>query len=192
MTTAVDIIFDLDGTLVDSAPHIAAMLSQVAGREIHASETRRYLTQGGEQLVTALLGDDHLDQNLAEFRRLYSSDLTPADSLYPGVRDGLDRLSRAGLAMAICSNKPQRLCDKIVTDLGLDGYFGIIIGDARKPSPQPFTATLYVGDSKVDYETAAVTGVPFAFVAYGYAEPGFTCDAPQFDTFADLVDFALQ
>ncbi|MCY7281439.1 MAG: HAD hydrolase-like protein [Sphingomonas bacterium] len=190
MTVAVDIIFDLDGTLVDSAPHIAAILTQVAGREIHASQTRQYLTKGGEQLISALLGDESLDENLARFRELYISHPTP-DCLYSGVRDGLDRLASAGRKMAICSNKPQILCDKIVADLGL-GHFSAIIGGARKPSPQPLTATLYVGDSIVDYDTAALSKIPFAFVTYGYADPGFNTDSPQFDTFADVVDFALQ
>ena len=190
MTAAVDIIFDLDGTLVDSAPHIAAILSEVAGREIHASQTRQYLTQGGEQLVSALLGDANLDQNLVKFRKLYHSAPTP-DCLYPGVRDGLARLVAAGRTMAICSNKPQILCEKIVADLALD-HFAVVLGSACKPCTIPLGAALYVGDSKVDQETAALSGIPFIFVTYGYAEPGFSCPASQFDRFDDLVHFALQ
>ena len=190
MTAAVDIIFDLDGTLVDSATHIAAILSKVAGREIKPSDARHYLTQGGEQLVSALLGDDNLHENLAQFRELYLSLPTP-DCLYPGVRDGLDRLRDAGRTMAICSNKPQVLCEKTVADLGLD-HFARILGSACKPCKISLVATLYVGDSKVDQVTAAVTGIPFAFVTYGYAEPGFTTTARSFDTFAEVVDFALQ
>lgn len=189
MTTAVDIIFDLDGTLVDSATHIAAILSEVAGREIKPSDVGQYLTQGGEQLVSALLGDDNLHENLAQFRELYLSLPTP-DCLYPGVRDGLDRLRNAGRSMAICSNKPQILCDKTVTDLGLD-HFAIILGSAGKPCKIPLAATLYVGDSKVDHATAAVTGIPFIFVTYGYVEPGFTPPARSFDTFPALVAHIL-
>ncbi len=190
MTAAVDIIFDLDGTLVDSAPHIAAILTEVAGREIHASQTRQYLTKGGEQLISALLGSNNLDENLAQFRQLYGSRPTP-DCLYPGVRDGLDRLADAGRSMAICSNKPQSLCDKIVTDLDLD-HFSVVIGGALKPSPQLLTATLYVGDSNVDQETASLSGFPFVFVSYGYAESDFETDSPRFDHFAELVDFILR
>ena len=190
MPQTVDIIFDLDGTLVDSAPHIAAILSDVAGLPIQASEARQYLTQSGEQLVSALLGDDNLDQNLSEFRRLYLSLPTP-NCLYPGVREGLDRLASSGRTMALCSNKPQILCEKVVADLGLD-YFASVLGSACKPCIIPLTAALHVGDSKVDQETAAVTGIPFAFVTYGYAEPGFTTEAPSFNTFTEVVDFALQ
>lgn len=190
MTTAVDIIFDLDGTLVDSATHIAAILSQVAGRKIKASDARHHLTKGGEQLVSALLGDDNLDRNLAEFRELYLSLPTP-DCLYPGVRDGLDRLRQAGRTMALCSNKPQILCEKTIADLGLD-HFELIIGSAGKPCRIALTANHYVGDSKVDQDTAAITGIPFAFVSYGYAEPGFTTDACSFDTFPALVDHILR
>ena len=190
MPAAVDIIFDLDGTLVDSAPHIAAILSDVAGRSIDPAQTRQYLTKGGEQLVSALLGDDNLDKNLAKFRSLYISAPTP-DCLYPGVRDGLDRLVAAGRTMAICSNKPQSLCEKVVADLGLD-HFAVVLGSACKPCIIPLAASLYVGDSKVDQETAAVTAIAFAFVTYGYAEPGFVTDSPSFNTFTEVVDFALQ
>ena len=190
MPTAVDIIFDLDGTLVDSATHIAAILSQVAGREIKPSDARHYLTMGGEQLVSALLGDDNLHEDLAQFRALYLSLPTP-DCLYPGVRDGLDRLRDAGRTLAICSNKPQILCEKTVADLALD-HFAVVLGSACKPCKIPLTATVYVGDSKVDQLTAAVTGIPFAFVTYGYSEPGFNTDAVSFDTFGQVVEFALQ
>ncbi|WP_309602675.1 HAD hydrolase-like protein [Sphingomonas sp.] len=190
MTAAVDIIFDLDGTLVDSVTHIAAILSEVAGREIKPSDARHYLTQGGEQLVSALLGDDNLHENLAQFRELYLSLPTP-DCLYPGVRDGLDRLQDAGRTMAICSNKPQILCEKTVADLRLD-HFAMVLGSAGKPGNIPLTASLYVGDSKVDQDTAALSDIPFAFVTYGYAEPGFASDDQSFDTFAEVVDFALQ
>ncbi len=189
MRQAVDIIFDLDGTLVDSAPHIAAILSEVAGREIHASEARHYLTQGGEQLVSALLGDDNLHENLAKFRELYLSLPTP-DCLYPAVREGLDRVACSGRTMALCSNKPQILCEKVVADLRLD-HFSEILGSACKPCIIPIAAALYVGDSMVDQETAAVTGIAFAFVTYGYAEPGFVTDSPSFNTFTEVVNFAL-
>ena len=189
MPAAVDIVFDLDGTLVDSAPHIAAILSQVAGREIDAADARQYLTQGGEQLVSALLGDDDLDANLAKFRALYFSAPTP-DCLYPGVRDGLDRLVAAGRSLAICSNKPQILCDKVVADLALD-HFALVLGSACKPCNISLTAGLYVGDSKVDQDTAALSNIPFAFVSYGYAEPGFVAVQPHFDTFAGLIEQIL-
>ena len=190
MPAAVDIIFDLDGTLVDSATHIAAILSDVAGREIKASDARQYLTLGGGQLVSALLGDTNLDQNLAKFREIYVAAPTP-DCLYPGVREGLDRLRDAGRTMALCSNKPQILCEKTVADLGLE-QFAVVLGSAGKPCVIPLTAALYVGDSKVDQHTAALSGIPFVFVTYGYAEPGFTTDVISFDNFPEIVDHILQ
>ena len=190
MVTAVDLVFDLDGTLVDSAPHIAAMLSEVAGRPIRATDTRQYLTQGGEQLVAALLGDKDLVENLAKFRELYIAAPTP-DCFFPGVREGLDRLASAGRTMAICSNKPQSLCDKIVAELELD-HFEIILGSASKPCRIPLPASLYVGDSMVDRETAERSDIPFAFVTYGYAEPGFTCTSLRLDDFPSVVDFILR
>jgi len=211
------VIIDLDGTLVDSAPLIAGIINQMLAdrsspRTVTASEARIFLTRGGSQLVTALLGPDvgDLDHDLADFRTRYAALATPADCLFPGVRDGLDALSALGVRMAICSNKPQSLCDKIVADLALDHHFVAIVGSTDgvplKPAPDlAFRALaqlgstasdcLYVGDSDVDRQTAARAGIGFLFVAYGYAEAGKPIDAlARFDRFDQIAPFisALQ
>lgn len=198
------IIFDLDGTLVDSAPLIASILNEMRPeRAVTAAEARKYLTQGGAQIVAELLQSDDIDADLATFRLLYRSRPTQPDCLFPGVRDGLQSLFDAGVLMAICSNKPLELCHKILNDLDLDHFTtiaGSVDGSPLKPDPHLARQAcvglgpnpLYVGDSKVDYETAAVTGIPFAFVTWGYAEEGFSFDGQRFDHFEDLVQFALQ
>lgn len=211
------LIIDLDGTLVDSAPLIAGIINQMLAdrgspRTVAASEARIFLTQGGSQLVTALLGPDldDLDRDLADFRIRYAALQTPADCLFPGVRDGLDALSALGVRMAICSNKPQSLCDKIIVDLALDHHFVAIVGSTdgvpMKPAPDLAFRALaqlgttapdcrYVGDSDVDQQTAANAEIGFLFVTYGYAEQGQPIDAlARFDCFDQIAPFisALQ
>jgi len=207
-----NIIFDLDGTLVDSAPLIAGIINEMlrergSSRVVEASDARACLTRGGAQLVTELLGSTSAEiaLDLARFRALYMARPTPPACLFPGVGDGLRALSRLGVRMAICSNKPQALCDKIVADLSMNVHCAIVVGSVAgvplKPAPDlarlalaKLSATpeecLYVGDSGVDRQTAENAGVPFLFVTYGYAEPGVAIDArARFDCFDDLVRF---
>ena len=206
------LIIDLDGTLVDSAPLIAGIINHMLAdrgsqRTVAASEARIFLTRGGSQLVTALLGPDlgDLDRDLADFRSRYAALTTPADCLFPGVRNGLDALSALGVRMAICSNKPQSLCDKIIADLALDHHFVAIVGSTDdvplKPAPDLAFRALaqlgsaasdcrYVGDSDIDRQTAARAGIGFLFVTYGYAEAGKPIDAlARFDGFDDIVRY---
>lgn len=207
------IIFDLDGTLVDSAPLCAQIINEMlversSAKVVAASDAQDYLTKGGAQLVTALLGSnpDQLASDLAGFRARYAARRTPADCLFAGVGDGVATLSRLGVRMAICSNKPQSLCDKIVSDLALAPYFAVVVGSVAsvplKPAPDLALAALaelgaaprdclFVGDSEVDRQTANGVGIPFVFVTYGYAEPDFVFDGlAQFDHFDELVQFA--
>lgn len=216
MTTAApSVIFDLDGTLVDSAPLCAAIINQMlrergSSKVVDESAARAVLTKGGAQLIGALLGDEgeQVDADLARFRALYAARPTPVDSLFPGVEDGLRRLADLGVKSAICSNKPQSLCSKIVTDLALSPYCPIVVGSVAgvplKPAPDLARLALaklgaapedclFVGDSEVDCQTAANAGIPFLFVSYGYAEPGVSIDAlARFDRFDDVVDHVLQ
>lgn len=190
------IIFDLDGTLVDTAPHCAgiinAMLSERGSpRSVSASDARIHLTRGGHQLVTALLGEEcgEIAAELADFRARYVARPTPQDCLFPGVKDALVELAGLGIGMAVCSNKPQHLCEKTIGELGLGGAISVIAGSRadRVLKPAPDLAllalsalgaepenSLYVGDSEVDLLTARAAGLPFLFVSYGYAEPGWS------------------
>ncbi len=210
MTKPPSLIIDLDGTLVDSAPLIAGIINRMlADRGVDRSTSpeaaRAYLTQGGSQLVTALLGDDldELESDLAKFRSHYAALATPDDCLFPGVREGLATLSGLGVRMAICSNKPQSLCDKIVADLDLGRHFDAVVGSIDslplKPAPDLALRALdalgaspaacrYVGDSDVDRQTAANAGIDFLFVTYGYAEQGRPIEAlARFDRFDQIA-----
>ena len=210
-----NIIFDLDGTLVDSAQLCAEILTEMLAergfdRVLATTDARSYLTKGGTQLVTAFLGSDgdKIESDLAEFRARYAARRTPADCLYPGVAEGLSALSQLGLKMAICSNKPQALCEKIIADLELGRHCPIVVGSADGVPLKPAAALalmalerlgaapvdcFYVGDSEVDSRTAANAGIAFLFATWGYAETGGNIEAlARFNRFHDVVRYVTE
>ncbi|MFL6734717.1 MAG: HAD family hydrolase [Sphingomicrobium sp.] len=204
------VIFDLDGTLVDSALVCSEILTEMLGerrsdRVVTVECARAHMSLGGAHLVQTMLGDEcgDVEAELCEFRRRYAAHPTPDSSLFDGVRYGLIRLHARGLKLGICSNKPQYLCEKVLADLGLLAMFDAVIGtsDGRKHKPHPQLMnltlhalnaraehTVFVGDSDQDHELALATGVPFRFVGYGYRPAGWAPEGlPVFDTFAGLV-----
>jgi phosphoglycolate phosphatase len=184
-------IFDLDGTLLDSVPLCADIINGMlvergSSTLVSQDDARRYASLGGTSLVAALLGDfgDDPERDVAAFRERYRALPTPRDSLFPGVRHGLDKLHAQGCLLAICSNKPQSLCEKVIDDLGLAPLFEVIVG-ARptlplKPHPASVDLVLrelradrddgcYVGDSELDYAAARAASIRCVMVTYGYA-----------------------
>ncbi len=187
-------VFDLDGTLIDSVPLISGILSAMladrgSARRISPRAAPPYVTIGGRGMVQALLGDTcgDLDGALAEFRARYAAAPTPPDCLFPGVREGLEAIADGGIGLAIWSNKPQGLCDKVIDELGLRRRFAAVVGTAAdvplKPDSTGFDRALaiaggsrarscLVGDSAPDYQAASAAGVPAVMVTYGYGEAG--------------------
>jgi len=183
-------IFDLDGTLIDSARLTAAIVDQMlAGRGAATRADRELIRRldavGGEAMIAATLGNLSTDpaSEIEEFRSIHRTIAVPADLPFAGVREALAALDEAGIAMAICSNKPQFLCEKILTELDLAQHFAAIVGSApgRARKPDPETAllalkgiagsqhdTLYCGDSTIDLATAQAAGLHAALVAWGY------------------------
>ena len=187
-------VFDLDGTLVDSVPLISEILGAMLAdrglaRRISPQAARPYVTVGGRGMLEALLGDElgDIDAALAEFRARYAALPTPPSCLFPGVREGLEAIAGLGLGLAVWSNKPQHLCDKVIDDLGLRPLFAAVVGTASdvplKPDPIGFDRALaiaggcrarscLVGDSALDHQAAATACVPAVMVTYGYGEAG--------------------
>ena len=209
--TARSIIFDLDGTLIDSAVLCAGILTDMlrdrgSSRIVTRDCAKPHMSGGGEHLVATMLGADCGDvaAELVEFRRRYAELPTPETSLFEGVLPGLKRLHANGFGLAICSNKPQHLCEKVVSDLGIDPLFAAVVGSApgRKPKPHPELLEMamealeaspadcyFVGDSDVDHAVASASGVPFVLVDYGYAPPEWDRSGlVEFSDFADLVE----
>jgi phosphoglycolate phosphatase len=197
------LIFDMDGTLVDSCAICVEILTGIRVERgchdpIDPVGARAYMSRGGAQMVAALLGEASRDAeaDLTEFRDRYSALVTPDAALFPGVREGLFALRAAGFTLSICSNKPQNLCDQVLRDTGLADLFGAVVGGRAGLRPKPATdllaATLaelgaepgdclYIGDSELDHEVADAMGMPFLFMTYGYADHGWS--PGEIDTF---------
>jgi phosphoglycolate phosphatase len=192
------IIFDLDGTLIDSVGDIAdalnAALAESGLRPLSDAETARAVGSGVRALVTRALdmraptppATDLIDTVEAAFRGHYSAEPLRRTSLYLGARETLARLDDSGTLLAVATNKPGALARAILDGLGVGERFASVIGEddvgARKPDPLMIDVirgklgvgrrgTLYVGDSLVDADTADAAGVDLALVGYGYAPP---------------------
>jgi len=203
------LIFDLDGTLVDSCGVCVQILSEMLrdrGSEqvIDPNAARPWMSFGGTVMVAALLGADCGDPHdeIVEFRRRYKQHVTPPDALFDGVALGLRRMQRAGFELSICSNKPQELCESVLEHTGIAGFFSTVVGlkSSREPKPAPDLLdhvmaktgatsddSVFIGDSSLDHFVARAAGMPFVFMTYGYAEkdwhPG---DSDCFDCFATM------
>ncbi|PLK22483.1 HAD family hydrolase [Porphyrobacter sp. TH134] len=204
------IIFDLDGTLVDSCYVCVGILQQMLRERgcdavIDPIHARGFMSRGGEAMVAGLLGDACIDpaRDLATFREVYTRTTTSTGALFDGVAEGVAALSAQGHALAICSNKPQVLCEKVLGDTGLAPHFQVIVGGRPELRPKPavdlLDATLaqlgldprdciYVGDSELDHETALQRGMEFHFLTYGYADPAWEpIDCHVHEHFDDLT-----
>ncbi|HKL65307.1 MAG TPA: phosphoglycolate phosphatase [Roseovarius sp.] len=205
------VIFDLDGTLIDSAPDIHAAANTLMARHGFApftpAETRSFIGSGVPHFITCCLrergraGDAALRaQLIAEFIDLYETAVT-LTTVYPGVAGALEVLAAEPYALGLCTNKPQGPARAVLSHLGLDAHFPVVIGGdsltVRKPDPAPLRAAVaglgardvvYVGDSEVDAETAARAGLPFALYTQGYRKGpvGDITHDRAFDDFADL------
>lgn len=186
------VVFDLDGTLVDSAPdlHAAAnaMLADLGRPGLTLPQVTSFIGNGVPKLVERCLeatgGAGALyPEALASYRAHY--DAAPADLTHPwpGALDAVRGLRAAGLPLGICTNKPEGPARKLLALLGMGGFFDSVIGGdtlpEHKPQPEPLlrclaeldadpARALYVGDSETDAETAANAGIPFALFTRGY------------------------
>ncbi|WP_309663616.1 phosphoglycolate phosphatase [Tabrizicola sp.] len=191
MSNRVGLIFDLDGTLIDSAPDIHATANLVFARNGYGpfdfATVRGFIGNGVGVLVARLMAHAGLpdaadlhDDLVSQFVTNYEQavDLT---TLYPGVDDALDNLAARGHPMAICTNKPASPARSVLRHFGLDRHFKVIIGGdslpQRKPDPAPLLAAkvqlgsariLFVGDSEVDAETAVAANEPLVLYSQGY------------------------
>ncbi|WP_353472943.1 phosphoglycolate phosphatase [Salipiger sp. H15] len=184
------VVFDLDGTLIDSAPdlHRAAnvVLRSEGLPEITFEQARSFIGKGAPVLIARVVEAVGLDRDpnahsrlLGKFMREYERE--PALTvLYPGVMDALARLELLGCAMGLCTNKPEAPTQIALGHFGLDRHLrAVASGDSlpvKKPDPAPLIQVmhdlggpgLYVGDSEVDAETAERAGLPFALFTEGY------------------------
>ncbi|MFV0513757.1 MAG: phosphoglycolate phosphatase [Jhaorihella sp.] len=184
------IVFDLDGTLVDSAPDIRAAANRMLEGEgqppLDLASVISFIGNGLPKLVERVIEARGL--NMADHARLTGITLAhyadaPADLsvAYPGMRDALRQLRDTGHILGICTNKPEAPARTLLRGMELDGYFSAVIGGdtlpKRKPDPAPLLCCfetlgartgIFVGDSEVDAATAQAAGAPFALFTEGY------------------------
>lgn len=190
------IVFDLDGTLIDTAPDLVDTLNVVFAREGLPAvpyETARNLIGGGARRMIArgieaegvAVASPRLEQLFADFIAYYSEHIADRSRPFPGLTDALDALAADGCRFAVCTNKLERLTVLLLDKLNLTDRFASICGQdtfgIQKPDPEVLRRTIavaggdtadaiMVGDSATDIRTARAAGIPVIAVDFGYSE----------------------
>jgi phosphoglycolate phosphatase len=215
-SSPVTLVFDLDGTLADTAEDLVATLNVILAREnvppvpvgnagaVIGAGARamieRGLALGGVTVDEARLGDLFRD-----FLEHYGDNLVARTSLYPGAESAIEALRREGFLLAVCTNKMERHSQRLLEELGVAHHFGAICGRDSfawaKPDPRHLTLTIekaggdparavMIGDSRTDVETARAAGLPVVAVTFGYTDRPVAEYGPDvlIDHFDDLCD----
>jgi len=203
------VIFDLDGTLIDSAPDIHAaankMLAEVDEGALSYETIRSFIGNGVPVLVERIIAAQGINAGrhpelLEIFMRHYNADPATLTKLYPNVRAVVESLAAEGARLGVCTNKPEGPTREILRAFDLDRLFDAVVGGdtlpVKKPDPAPLRRavealgrdlTVYVGDSEVDAETAQRAALPFALFTEGYRKR--PVEELAFDaTFADFAE----
>ncbi|WP_406736570.1 phosphoglycolate phosphatase [Thioclava sp. GXIMD4215] len=211
------VIFDLDGTLVESAAAIRLALNQALAAqhlpELPVATVRGFIGHGVPHLMNCVA--DHLEiprssSKLSQLFHAFSAQYEvqrEGNTLFEGARSALQALRLQGVALGLCTNKPMQPAKTVLQYLNIEEFFDYIIaGDSlsvRKPDPQMLLVAraalsaehcLYVGDSEVDAETAHAAGVPFLLFTRGYRKSTIDSLAPwaSFDDFAQFPDYVAK
>ena len=189
-------IFDLDGTLIDTAPDLTRatnhVLSSQGRRAISVAELRPFVGRGARRMIErgfaasgAPVPPDLVDSLYDAFIAYYTENIAVDSQPFPGTLELLDRLEAAGVKLGICTNKQERLSLRLMDRLGLTQRFGAIIGadtiGISKPDPAPYReaiarlgaiggGSVMIGDSETDILTARAAGVPVIAVTFGYTD----------------------
>ena len=210
------LIFDLDGTLIDSKLDLAHAVNATRGHmgfpPMEHDTVYSYVGNGAPVLIRRALGppasDADVQRGLDFFLAYYRDHMLDYTVLYPGVREALDRLLHAGVKMAVLTNKPVRISQAIVDGLGVGGHFQRVYGGnsfaRKKPDPIGIETlladcsaarerTVMVGDSAVDIQTARNAGVRSCGVTYGFQPETFLAEPPDLlvDRLDELVDWVV-
>ncbi|OGW60422.1 MAG: phosphoglycolate phosphatase [Nitrospirae bacterium RBG_16_64_22] len=186
------IIFDLDGTLIDSRVDVAnaanAARASVDLASLPLETVQGYVGDGVTKLVERILPEnkrDAFDAALAAFLEFYAAHSLDHTTLYPGVRETVETLAQSR-KLAVVTNKRRYLTMQVLEGLGIAGFFAQVVGGdgplARKPSPEPLLSvceaegippneSLMVGDSPTDVSAARAAGISVCGVTYGYKPP---------------------
>ncbi len=186
-----NIVFDLDGTLIDSAPDIQAVAEVILGKlgkpPLTLEETRDFIGEGAKILVSRMMAARGIEDTPQSHARIYGDFVAEYEFaveravFYPGVIDALARLKASGHKLGLCTNKPELPARAVLKHMKLEPVFDAFVAggmlESRKPDPEMALKcvedlgggpTLYVGDSGTDSETAANANLPFALYTEGY------------------------
>ena len=211
------VIFDLDGTLIDSQADLASSVNATRRfmnlDALDPAVVASYVGHGAPILMRRALGPEASEHDVARaldfFIRYYHQHCLDETTLYPGTREMLDTLHAADRRLAILTNKPVRISQRIVEELGLHGHFFEVFGgnsfEQKKPHPIGIerlleatglspAATLMVGDSGVDVETARNARVHACGVTYGLSPHTVRAAAPEYliDAMPALTPIVLE
>lgn len=207
------LLLDFDGTLVDSAPDLAAALNRVLAEQGRSSlglaEVKAMIGDGVAKLVERGLAatgprppDDELASHVVRFLEIYGAAASIETRPYPGVVETLQSLKAEGWRLAVCTNKAAALTEQILADLDMAGLFEAVVGGdslpVRKPHgghllgtlarlPDAPATAVMVGDSRNDLLSARDAGLPVVLVTYGYEASARSLGADRvIDSFAEL------
>jgi phosphoglycolate phosphatase len=208
------VVFDLDGTLIDTAPDLISTLNLILGREglppVQYDAARRLIGGGARVMIERALaaegrncGKPEIDRMFAGFIEHYSEHIADQSRPFPGLENALDRLAAEGRRLAVCTNKVEWLSKKLLNTLKLTPYFAAICGQdtfgVMKPNPEILRGTIrraggdpkravMIGDSGTDVRTARAAKLPVVAVDFGYSEVPIATLQPDglIGSFADL------
>jgi 2-phosphoglycolate phosphatase len=189
------VLFDLDGTLADTAPDMARTVNLLLGRRglapVPLEQVRPHVSKGARGMICSAFGisTEHPDfQRLREeFLQTYEGNLFVDTCLFPGMEGLLDELEERGIAWGVVTNKFERFARPVLEGLGLGTRAQVIVGGDTCPRAKPFpdpllfaagrlevepSDTLYVGDDERDVQAARAAGMPVLVAGYGYLGDG--------------------
>lgn len=190
------IVFDLDGTLVDTAPDLVGatnhVLANLGAEPLPDTLLRPWISYGARRMVVEALGirqlsqsDADIDRQIERFLAYYTENISRESRPFPGTLRALDQLADLGATLAVCTNKRESLSRLLLDQLNMTGRFKAIAGrdtfPVCKPDPGHLTGAIalaagdtrravMIGDSGIDIATAKAAGVPVVAVSFGYTE----------------------
>ncbi len=194
--SALTIVFDLDGTLIDTAPDLAETLNVILGRQglapVPYDKARAMIGFGARHMIETALAHERRAASTGEIDRMfndfivhYAAHVADRSQPFPGLTEALDHLAAKGFILAVCTNKLEGLSRLLLDALGLTQRFAAICGQdtfgIQKPDPEVLRRTIamaggnparaiMVGDSATDINTAKAAGIPVITVDFGYTD----------------------
>jgi len=209
------LVFDLDGTLIDSAPDIAdavnILLGELGKPALPLGDIKTMIGDGAPVLLARALKASGLTQDAADlmprFKTVYEAASTNRTALYPKVRELLENFRREGRHLSLCTNKPSAATKLVLDHFGLSPLFHAVIGGdsmkERKPAKEPLLAAItqsggdaaraadiavMIGDSHTDLATAKAGGVPGVIIPSGYGRPADRAEQGAYHEIARFAD----